>query len=440
MTGSVNRRYPILSRRAFCGALGALVAAGGAAGAGEYCRERDPVTAPAGADGAAFGKSVATPLGARERRAPWGVHLEAPALYDARLIEALETEKPRFLAIGSAFKFGSLHPQRVACETIVDGVPRSTFIECDDIAAVAARLDIPLRGDCLFWNDWLPAWIKSLAETQPPRWRESLQEAFEAHAVAVFDHVAALDMKYGRRMMPWCCPVNEPFEPWGARFGRPAWRSGAWSQAFDPTSSGAPGYIFKAFEVAERCAGPMRPALFLNEAWCESDRFGPVLRPAMLRLVDELQLAGRKIDAVGLEAHLMPQWMSDPMRPDWSALAAFIKQLTSRGLAVYVTELDVNDCFLQEAQPRDALVAQYTESFVTRAVDAGASMVTSWDFADRYAWLRDASGPGATYPTLAKWASCGARTPACPRPTPYDADLRPKSARDALARALSRRD
>ena len=177
-------------------------------------------------------------------------------------------------------------------------------------------------------------------------------------------------------------------------------------------------------------------AFFLNESNCDNDRYGPIVRPAMLRLVDALQRSGRKLDAVGLECHLMPQWMSDQRQPDWRPFVSFLRDLASRGVEIYLTELDVNDCSLRDLAQRDALVADYTRSFLGAALQVPAvTMISNWDLSDKYSWLREDTSPSSGYPSLSRWANC-VYSPPCPRPAIYDQSMRPKAARRALAAAL----
>jgi endo-1,4-beta-xylanase len=308
---------------------------------------------------------------------------------------------------------------------------------CDDIVGLAKRFDIPVRGDCLAWNDWLPDWLKDIARRQAAGWREMLQQDYERHFESVFAHFAELERASGRKLMRWCGLVNEPLDPWAASFGRPSWRKGAWLDAFGLAADGVPAYIHKAFELGRRFAGSSDIAFFLNESNCDNDRFGPIVRPAMLSLVDALQRSGRKLDAVGLECHLMPQWMTVPREPDWRPFVGFLKELAARGVAVYLTELDVNDCSLRDIGERDRQVAAYTRSFVTAALEVPAvTMVSDWDLSDKYSWLRSDGSPGATYPSLGHWANCVLRPP-CPRPALYDEAMRPKAARRGLAEALA---
>ncbi len=80
--------------------------------------------------------------------------------------------------------------------------------------------------------------------------------------------------------MRWCGVINEPFNPWVMSGGEPSWRAGAWLDAFGTEPDGVPRYIHSAFALGERYSRTNKPALFLNEANCENDRFGPVTRPA----------------------------------------------------------------------------------------------------------------------------------------------------------------
>ncbi len=421
------------SRRDVCSALvgaGLSLALPARALAQKVCHDRAPSPA--------YRSLETTPLGKIDARLLWGTHIESAAIYDKRFAAALAKEQPEVLAIGR-IKFNNLHPLSMAFEGEWEGKKYSTWSEVDDVVRLAFQIGARVRGDSLIWNDGPSPWVADLAAKRPQGWRDKLHAAFEKHFETVFAHFDELDRQYGGPTMRWCGVVNEPFEPWALEAGETPWRRGPWLDAFDEAPDGAPGYIHAAFDYAERYSRTSRPALFLNEASCDNDRFGPLMRKALLGLVDDLQRVGHKIDAVGLESHLVPQWMSDPMRPDWRPFAQFLKELSKRGVAIYITELDVNDCAFKDVSERDRIVADYMLSFTTAALEQPAvAMVTNWDFSDNYSWLRDASSPNATFPTLGRWANCVA-DPACPRPAIYDESLAPKPARDALAKAFSTR-
>jgi endo-1,4-beta-xylanase len=288
-----------------------------------------------------------------------------------------------------------------------------------------------VRGDCLAWNDWVPIWLTDIVRNRPPGWQDALGHIYEDNFKKIFAHFGKLESTSDFKLLRWCGLVNEPFNPWVISNGSPSWRKGAWLDAFGIENDDVPGYIHRAFALGERY-GSGSLSLFINETNCDNDRFGPLVRPALLRLVDALQRSGKRIDAVGLECHLMPQWMKDPANPDWKPFVVFLRELQKRNVEIYITELDVNDCSLRDAAQRDAQVANYMHSLVNATLEVPAvTMVTNWDLSDKYSWLRS----DAVYPSLSSWADCGARPP-CPRPDLYDQTMRPKIARDSLATAL----
>jgi endo-1,4-beta-xylanase len=408
------------SRRRLLSGAGALAfAPATAARAQNYCS--DPVVARS------TGMDRSRPLGTISKRVQWGIAIEPPGLYDHALGAALRTEAPRFLAIASGLKFGNLHPQSMASGR---GNGESSWAECDDTLALARELGVPVRGDCLAWNDWLPNWLTGIARTRTRGWQDRLRRDFEAHFEGVFAHFRAINPN----PLHWCGVVNEPFNPWVMNGGEPAWRTGAWLDAFGSEPDGVPRYIHSALALGERYRGGQQCALFINEANCENDRFGPAMRPACLKLIDALQRAGRRVDALGLECHLVPQWMGDPARPDWRPFVQFLRDVAQRGVEIYLTELDVNDCGLRGVAERDARVALYMRSLVSAAVEVPAvTMISNWNFSDKSSWLRESGAAGRL--KIESWATCAA-SPECPRPALYDESMEPKRARQGLAEAL----
>jgi endo-1,4-beta-xylanase len=411
------------SRRALLGGVGALaIGQATRAPAQTYCSDA-VLKGPAAAN-------LSRPLGTISKRVQWGVALEPPGLYDLELLAALKPEAPRFLAIASGLKFGNLHPQSMAYR---NKSGESTWAECDNTVALAKELGVPIRGDCLAWNDWLPNWLTDIARKRPKGWQDQLRSDFETHFDGVFAHFRQLNPNPLR----WCGIVNEPFNPWVMNGGDPSWRKGAWLDAFGYEAEGVPRYIHSAFALGERYSRGLQCALFINEANCENDRFGPAVRPAYLKLIDSLQRAGRRVDAVGLECHLVPQWMSDPARPDWRPFVQFLRDIAQRGVEIYLTELDVNDCGLRDIAQRDAQVETYMRSLVSAALEVPAvTMISNWNFSDKSSWLRETGSAGRL--NIESWAKC-VPAPECPRPALYDETMKPKRARQGLAEALGGR-
>jgi endo-1,4-beta-xylanase len=408
-----------LSRRGLLGGAAALAfAQTSGARAQNYCSD--------GVLGRPGETSRSLPLGSISKRVQWGVAIEQPGLYDPELRAAIRLEAPRFLAIASGLKFGNLHPQSMAYR---NNRGESTWNESNDTVALAKDLGVPVRGDCLAWNDWLPSWVTEIVRKGPRGWQDQLRRDLEAHFEGVFTRFREMN----RNPLRWCGVVNEPFNPWVMNGSEPSWRTGAWLDAFGYEADGVPRYIHSAFALGERYRSG-QCALFINEANCENDRFGPALRPAYLKLIDSLLKAGRRVDAVGLECHLVPQWMSDPERPDWRPFVQFLRDVAERGVEIYLTELDVNDCSSRDVTQRDAQVEAYMRSFVSAALQVPAvTMVSNWNFSDKGSWLRETGAAGRL--NIESWAKCVA-SPECPRPALYDETMNPKRARQGLAEAL----
>ena len=257
-----------------------------------------------------------------------------------------------------------------------------------------------VRGHTLAWNDWPPAWLKTLSQAETER-------VFDATLERVVPHFAG-------RIASWDV-VNEPF--WLGKDRPGTFRPGPWydSMGID--------YIFRAF----RRTAALDPfaKLVLNEAWTESDDpVGRAVRHSLLNLVDRIQDKGLRLDAVGLQGHLLPQ-----LPHDFSAFVDFLHQLAERRIAIVISEFDVDDeSFSGDIRTRDAAVADYAARFLhaTLAVPAVSAVVT-WGLSDRYTWWNDP----------ATMVAHGATRLA--RPLPYDDMLARKPLWHAMADAFRAR-
>jgi endo-1,4-beta-xylanase len=96
------------------------------------------------------------------------------------------------------------------------------------------------------------------------------------------------------------------------------------------------------------------------------------------------------------------------------------------GLEVYITEMDVEDLELPGDIPtRDRLVAEMYRGYLEIVLHHPAvKAVLTWGFTDKYSWLNHVRHQ---------------RPDGLPkRPLPFDADLRPKPAFDAMIEALQK--
>ena len=284
-------------------------------------------------------------------------------------------------------KFDALQPER----------GRFDFAPADALVDAGRARQLLVRGHTLFWNDYPPPWLKTLT-------RRETEAVFERYLETVVPHFAG-------RLHSWDV-VNEPF--WLGRDKPGTFRPGPWYDALGAD------YIFRAF----RRTADLDPhaKLVLNEAWTErTDPVGLAVRRALLTLIDRIQDKGLKLDAIGLQGHLMPQ---EPY--DDASFVAFLHAIASRKLDIYITEFDVDDrSFPTDVATRDRLVAARALAFLTAALQVPAvRMVVCWELSDRYTWWRDPS-------VLAIYG-----LDRLPRPLPFDDQLRRKPLADAIATAF----
>ena len=254
-----------------------------------------------------------------------------------------------------------------------------------------------MRGHPLVWYNANPTWLEPLV----------LQAKDEK---LLTDYIAKLAGHYRGRMHSWDV-VNEALAPDGS-----GWRDCFWLKRYGPA------YVDLAFHAA-RAADP-HALLVYNDYGCEQGE--PVndrLRARTLTMLDGLRKRHVPVQALGLQAHLS----AFGPKVDQKKLHAFLGEIHARGLAVLITELDVDD----EGGPsdfasRDRAVADEAARFLDVALDSPATRaLLTWSLSDRYLDL-----PQSWRLQLLSWRD---------RRVPYDAQMQPKPLRAALAKALAGR-
>ncbi len=184
-----------------------------------------------------------------------------------------------------------------------------------------------------------------------------------------------------------------------------------------------PDYVAEAFRAA-RAADP-DALLVLNEFGFETDDeldAAADKRAKALLVLDALLADDVPVDAFGVQAHL--EAADFAAKFDAAGYQAFLAELADRGMTILVTELDVLDDGLPEDIPaRDEAIADAYRTYLDAALaEPAVDAVMTFGLSDRYTWLQE------DYP----------REDGAPRrPLPYDEELRPKPAYDALAGALA---
>jgi endo-1,4-beta-xylanase len=254
-----------------------------------------------------------------------------------------------------------------------------------------------MRGHCLIWNEWNPDWVKNMSAAE----RRSYFDSYIEEVVG----------RYAGKLQSWDI-VNEPF--WPGHRAPGGFRLGPWYDAFGSA------YVRRAFERAARVDRTTK--FVLNEAQTErDDELGLAVRGGLLKLVAELKNAGVKLDAVGLQGHLQPQYPHDPARFD-----EFLHALADLGVDIYITEFDVcDDVFPDDVEGRDAAVARTARQFLeTTLRHPAVKALITWELADNYSFYRGIYR--AKNPTAAR----------LPRPLPYDDKLQAKPLWSAMAQAF----
>jgi endo-1,4-beta-xylanase len=272
------------------------------------------------------------------------------------------------------------------------------FSGLDHLFGFARHGGLSLRGHPLVWYTANPPWLEPALKDRPD---ENLMTGY-IHTLLRRYPLTSVDV------------VNEALEPpWSSRRG---WRPSPWLSAFGPR------YLDIAFHAA-RQARPTTRRVY-NDYGCEqgsaaNDRF----RADTLKLLDGLLARKVPIDGLGLQAHLTA--FSNPV--DQRKLRVFLNEVQARGLAILVTELDVDDSGgpLGFAR-RDQAVADTARRFLDVVLDNPATQaVLTWNLSDRY----------VDPPDDWRLKMIGFRY----RKTPYDAAMHKKPLWEAMAKAFAGR-
>lgn len=313
--------------------------------------------------------------------------------------------QPEQLARDPAFRAavaahcGVITPELALKWGAVQPTPRRlAFDAADSLAHFGRRRFLKMHGHTLLWHRSVPDWARS-AIHEPNGW-EVVRRWFEI-AIPRFKGTTI-----------WWDVVNEPIEPQDHAQGL---RRTPFLQAFGAD------YIRRALESA-RALGGDGAKLLINEYGLEyPDAEDEARRRQLLHLVDALKRAGAPLDGIGLQAHLR----LSRGNIDQEVLAAFLRELASRDLAIVITELDVReaDYGLPVAQ-RDARVGDAVRQLLQPVLDEPAVRgVITWGLSDRYSWMNHEGESG--------FGVRGGN-----RGLPLDAQLAPKPFFDALAETL----
>jgi endo-1,4-beta-xylanase len=228
----------------------------------------------------------------------------------------------------------------------------------------------------------------------------------------LFDTVDQVVGRYRGRVAGWIV-VNEAIDAHEADGLR---RDFPWYETIGPS------YAAESFQIAHD-ADP-DATLLLNEFGFETDdEFDSAAdkRARALLVLDQLLDADAPVHALGVQAHLEADGFTEKF--DAAGYQHFLSEVADRGLKILITELDVLDDGLPaDGVERDAAIADAYRHYLDAALaEPAVAAVITFGLSDRCTWLQE------DYP----------REDGEPRrPLPFDDELQPKPAHDALQNAL----
>jgi endo-1,4-beta-xylanase len=240
------------------------------------------------------------------------------------------------------------------------------FRQGDEVDRFAEAHQMKVRGHCLVWGRYNPAWLTHGNFT--PR---QLSQLLHKHITRVMKH-------YRNQVFAWDV-VNEALDENGAV------RDFLWyNQPGIGLAGKGTAYIERVFRWARR-ADP-QALLFYNEA--EGEGLGRK-SDAIYAMVKDFKRRGVPIDGVGLQMHV------PTVDADMQAVAADVSnniaRLTALGVQVHITELDVSLPLDSTGGPRaEDLVrqAEVYRSILRACLDsAGCTAIQTWGFTDKYSWI-----------------------------------------------------
>lgn len=279
------------------------------------------------------------------------------------------------------------------------------FTQADQLFAWARQNKMLIRGHTLVWQEpkWLPKWVNDHDFGANPA--KEAERVLRAHIAAVCGH-------FGKDIYSYDV-VNEAVNP-----GTGALISNALNNKM-----GALEQIDLAFRLAKEHA-PHAQLVY-------NDYMGPNKdharhRAGVLKLLAELKKRGTPIDALGLQSHIGPWGKgADAGAGGLIEWRKFLDEASGMGLDLLITEFDVGDRDLPaDIAQRDAQVAALARDFldVTLSYPRCRDFLL-WGLSDDVSWLQT-------------WKDAKRRDGLPSRPCPYDARLRAKPLRTAIADAM----
>lgn len=281
---------------------------------------------------------------------------------------------------------------------------RFDFARADSLIGWAKAHGLGIRGHTLLWNHprWMPAWVATHDFGANPR---------AAAERMLVEHVTTVVTRYAGDIHSFDV-VNEGIDD----------KTGLLRETGLSRPIGAIETIDLAFRAA-RDAAP-HAQLVYND-YMSWDAQSALHRAAVLKLLAELKRRGTPIDALGVQGHLGTgdAGAATGLTRQEEEWRRFLDEVTGMGLRLLVTEFDINDKGLPaDIAVRDRAVADLGRSYLDLMLSyRQLDTLMCWGLSDRYSWLQSTSPRADGLPK---------------RPCPFDAAMRAKPLRGAIADAI----
>ncbi len=330
---------------------------------------------------------------ARTRGLRFGTAVAAEQLADARLAQIVRDECSVLVA-ENEFKWKHAEPRRGGYN----------FKGADTIAAFARANGMALRGHTLCWNqdnripNWLLAMEPDLGSGSASKTAE-LMAGFIRTMTARYPQVASWDA------------VNEAVNL----------SDGKLRDSVLTRTLGS-GFIDIAVALAREAAPKAQIVYNDYMSWDAK----PDHRRGVIEMLEAAAKRGVTFDALGVQSHLGPNFGKPRDEKGWRD---FLTAIEAMGMDILITELDCSDRNVAAADPatRDAETAAYVKGYLDLTLSfRRVKQVVLWQVTDRDTYLNRPA-----YPQERRRPDGLAM-----RGHPWDADLKPKSMRAAIAAAL----
>ena len=254
----------------------------------------------------------------------------------------------------NVLKWGTLRPDRDTFD----------FRAGDRVVRFARAHGMKVRGHCLLWSEYNPAWLSKGGHTP-----EQLNAVLREHVFKVMRH-------YSGKVFAWDV-VNESFLADGSV------EESVW---YDSPGIGLKGkgtaYIEQAFRWA-READP-KALLFYNDY--DTEGLNPK-SDAVYEMLKDFRARGVPIDGVGIQAHIM-----DLDNRDIETFAANLERLAALGLQIHITEMDVGLAVdargnLQNPEDLNRQAEIYRHIAEVCFRQPRCTAFQTWGLTDKYSWI-----------------------------------------------------